>query len=126
MIALADTSLFVAREADRPLRAEPPADVAVSVVTVGELRLGVLMADDIASRERRLATLQLVLALEPIPIDTPIEEQWAGLVARLRAARRRMPLNDSWIAATALTRGMAVVTQDDDFDDVPGLEVIKV
>ena len=37
-----------------------------------------------------------------------------------------MPINDSWIAATALARGMPVVTQDSDYDDVPGLRVVKV
>lgn len=37
-----------------------------------------------------------------------------------------MPLNDSWIAATAIAQGIPVVTQDDDYDDVPGLAVIRV
>ncbi|MGH9168750.1 MAG: PIN domain-containing protein [Acidimicrobiia bacterium] len=37
-----------------------------------------------------------------------------------------MPINDSWIAATALAHGMVVVTQDDDFDVVHDLAVVKV
>ena len=37
-----------------------------------------------------------------------------------------MPVNDSWIAATALAVGVPVVTQNSDYDDVPGLEVIRV
>lgn len=37
-----------------------------------------------------------------------------------------MPLNDSWIAATALARGIPVVSQDADYDAVPGLHVIRV
>jgi predicted nucleic acid-binding protein len=37
-----------------------------------------------------------------------------------------MPLNDSWIAATALVRRIPVVSQDADYDGVPGLEVIRV
>jgi predicted nucleic acid-binding protein len=126
MIALADTSLFIARETGRPLRAAPPEEVAVSVVTVGELRLGVLMAGDLETRDRRLATLQLARSLEPLPIDEAVADAWAGLVARLREEGRRMPINDSWIAATALAGGMAVATQDDDYDPVPGLEVIKL
>jgi predicted nucleic acid-binding protein len=39
---------------------------------------------------------------------------------------RRMPANDSWIAATALLHGLPVITQDDDYVGVPGLEVIRV
>lgn len=126
VIGLADTSVFIAREQDRPLRAEPPEEVTVSVVTIGELRLGVLLATDLDARERRLSTLQLAASLRPIPIDEEVTEAWAGLVARLRSAGRRMPLNESWIAASALAHGMAVVTQDDHFDPVEGLPVIKV
>ena len=38
----------------------------------------------------------------------------------------RMPVNESWIAATAMTLGIPVVTQDDDYLHAPGLEVIHV
>lgn len=34
--------------------------------------------------------------------------------------------NDSWIAATAIARDLPIVTQDDDYDGIPGLEVIRV
>jgi predicted nucleic acid-binding protein len=37
-----------------------------------------------------------------------------------------MPVNDSWIAATAMSLGVPVVTQDADYDGVPGLQVIRV
>jgi predicted nucleic acid-binding protein len=124
--ALADTSVFIAREQGRTLAAPPPDDIAVSVVTVGELQLGVLMAVEVDRRALRLATLRLAEQLEPIPVDESVAQAWATLVARLRTAGRRMPVNDSWIAATALARGMPIITQDSDYDDVPGLRVVKV
>jgi predicted nucleic acid-binding protein len=37
-----------------------------------------------------------------------------------------MPLNDSWIAATALAHDIPVVTQDGDFAGVPGLTVLSI
>jgi predicted nucleic acid-binding protein len=37
-----------------------------------------------------------------------------------------MPLNDSWIAATAIANRLPVVAQDDDYADIPGLEVIRI
>jgi predicted nucleic acid-binding protein len=37
-----------------------------------------------------------------------------------------MSVNDSWIAATAISLRSPVVTQDDDYIDVPGLEIIRV
>lgn len=124
---LADTSIFIARERGRPLRAELlPDEVAVSVVTVGELRAGVLAALDAESRERRLRTLTHAQSLGAIPIDDAVAEEWAGLRVRLRDIGVRMPVNASWIAATAIALGVPVVTQDEDYVDVPGLEVITV
>jgi hypothetical protein len=128
MTALADTSAFIAREQGRA-PAPPPGEadeIAVSVVTVAELRLGVLLAGDVVSRSTRLATLQLAEALEPVPIDDRVGAAWARLVATLRAVGKRMPINDSWIAATALAHDLAVLTQDADYDVVPGLRVIKL
>ena len=124
--ALADTSLFVAVEQDRPLSSRPPKRVAVSVITIGELRLGVLAADSGPVRARRLETLSAAEALDPMPVDAQVAHAWAALRLALRDAGKRMPINDSWIAATAIANGMPVASQDGDYDDVPGLQVIRV
>jgi predicted nucleic acid-binding protein len=124
--ALADTSLFIAIEQDRPRSARLPERVAVSVVTVGELRLGVLAASDGPTRSRRLETLSAVAALDPLPVDEVVAHAWATLRLALRDAGMRMPVNDSWIAATAIANDLAVASQDGDYDDVPGLQVIRV
>jgi predicted nucleic acid-binding protein len=122
---LADTSLFIAHETGRPLRAEAlPDRLAVSVITIGELRAGVLAAPEVATRDRRLRTLTAALALDPIPVDEEVAAAWARLRIELRDRGLRMPVNDSWIAATAIALGVAVVTQDDDYVELPGLTVI--
>jgi predicted nucleic acid-binding protein len=122
---LADTTVFVAVESGRETRFDRlPDRLAVSVITIGELRAGVLAASDTASRDRRLATLTAALALDPVPIDQAVAETWARLRVSLRDFARRMPVNDSWIAATAMTLGIPVVTQDDDYLHAPGHEVI--
>ena len=124
--AIADTSLFIAHETGRPLRIEAlPDRLAVSVITIGELRAGVLSAPDVAARDRRLGTLTAALALDPIPVDESVAAAWARLRVELRARGLRMPVNDSWIAATAIALGVAVVTQDDDYVELPGLTVIR-
>jgi predicted nucleic acid-binding protein len=118
--------LFIAQEQQRPLRNPPPSELAVSVVTVGELRLGVLAANDPVTRARRLRTLTVAADFDPLPVDDAVATAWAELRIALRDAGRRMPLNDSWIAATAIAYGLPVATQDDDYDDVPGLDVVKL
>lgn len=52
--AILDTSIFVAVEQGRPLARRLPDQVGVSVVTLAELELGVLMAKDAESRATRL------------------------------------------------------------------------
>ena len=83
-LALADTSVFIAAEQGRPVSGPPPERFAVSVVTVGELRLGVLAADDGPTRAQRLETLSRAEALDPIPIDSGVAHAWAALRLALR------------------------------------------
>ncbi|MGA7173729.1 MAG: PIN domain-containing protein [Candidatus Dormiibacterota bacterium] len=128
---LLDTSVFIAREADRQL-GELPVRVAVSVVTVGELQLGVLSASDATSRARRGDTLALARTAEAVPVTESVMAAWARLVADCRAAgiQRTVKLTDALIAATAIDLGLPVVTQDDDYDQMArahrALHVLKV
>jgi len=124
---IADTSVFIALETGRPLRrADLPDELAVSVVTIGELRAGVLAATDTQTRVRRLDTFTRALASTPIPIDQSVAEAWAVLRVLLREAGSRLPVNDSWIAATALSRDVPLVTQDADYVELSELRVIRV
>jgi hypothetical protein len=128
---LLDTSVFIAREVRRPL-GELPERTAVSVVTIGELELGVLAAPEAGERARRGQTLSLARAAEPVAITESIMGAWARLVADCRAAgiARMVKLTDALIAATAVDLGLPVVTQDDDYDRMAQahrhLRVLKV
>jgi predicted nucleic acid-binding protein len=123
---LADTTIFVAREAGRGIETSRlPDEIAVSVITIGELRAGILAATDVATRDRRLRTLTYALGMEPLPVNDAVAEAWATLRLTLRDAGRRMPVNDSWIAATAISLSIPVLTQDDDYVEIGGLEVTR-
>ncbi len=114
--ALADTSVFIAREDGRAL-GELPERVAVSVVTLGELELGVLNARDAATRARRGDTLALARQANPVPVTESAMSAWARLVADCAKAgiSKTVKLTDALIAATAIDLGLPVVTQDADF-----------
>jgi predicted nucleic acid-binding protein len=128
---LLDTSVFIGRESGRALR-KLPERVALSVITIGELQLGVLNAADAATRARRADTLALARAADPIPVSEAVVVSWARLVADCRAAgvHRTVKLTDALIAATAIEHGLPVVTQDTDFDQIAracrALHVVKV
>jgi predicted nucleic acid-binding protein len=114
---LLDTSVFIARESGRPL-GDLPNQVAVSVVSIGELQLGVLAAVDDQARARRADTLALARAADPIPIGEAVMTTWARLVADCRTAglQKAVKLTDALIAATAVEHGLPVITQDDDYN----------
>jgi len=122
---LLDTSVFVARESGRPL-AQLPDEGRISVITVAELRIGVLVAEDPAIRAQRMRTLTEVEALEPLPIDDAAARAFAEIVADSRRRGRRPKILDALIAATAVSRAMPVYTQDADFEDMAGVQVVRV
>jgi predicted nucleic acid-binding protein len=68
---LLGTSVLIAQEGQRLDISALPDEVAVSVVTYGELRAGVLAATDVSVRSRRLSTLQTVAELGPAPSTRP-------------------------------------------------------
>ncbi len=124
---LADTSIFIATETGRTLHVDRlPEEIAISIITIGELRAGVLATADVDVRDRRLSTLIRALELQPIPVDDAVADAWARLRILLRDRRLRMPVNDSWIAATALALGVPIVTQDADYLELPGLDVVRI
>ncbi len=89
---------------------------AISVVTVGELEAGVLVARDDATRARRVALLAAVLAEAPA---LPVDRQIAARYGELRAGAGRRPSNDLWIAATALAHDLTLVTADEQQASLP-------
>lgn len=126
VLALADTSVFIAIEQQRPLRQPVPQELCVSAITIGELRLGVYVAKDSATQAIRLRTLTKALTVQPLAVDDAVADAWAELTAILREKGRRMPLNDSWIAATAIAHRLPLATQDRDYEVAAGLQIIKL
>jgi predicted nucleic acid-binding protein len=67
--------------------------------------------------------------MNPLPIDSAVADQWAQLRLLLAESRRRVNVNDTWIAATALAHGAPVVSQDADFAvlaEISDLQVLSV
>ena len=126
MQAVLDTSVFIAREQERPLGTLPD-EVAVSVVTLSELRHGVLAASGHGQMARRLSTLEVARQIAaPLVIDEAVGDELARLRMGLKAIGRAMKVMDAWIAATAIAYGAAVCTQDADFDAAAQAGLLEV
>lgn len=125
--AILDTSVFVAVEQNRPLSRSLPDQVGVSVVTLAELELGVLIAGDGESRATRLATLTRVREQTAgLPADDRVASAYARLAAAELQAGRKPRVHDTWIAATALTHGAEVWTQDRDFTNFAAVRIVRL
>lgn len=124
---LLDTSIFIAQEVGRPLGLLPEIG-EVSVVTIGELYLGVLLARDPVVRSRRVRTFDWVReTFAPLAVDALVASLYGELIAEGRRQGRRLKANDTWIAATALAHDLPVYTQDEDFaGGVPPVRVVRV
>lgn len=125
MRGLLDTSVFVALEHDRTIDFDLlPDESAISVITLAELEIGVLMAPSDEARARRLATLSAAQRRhQPLPIDTAVASEFSRITAELAAAGKRLQPHDRWIAATALAHGVGLWTQDRGFEKVSGLRL---
>ncbi len=126
MVGLIDTSVFISLETEPGDPDIWPEQVAVPMPTLAELEVGVLLAGTTELRHRRLTTLRFAGLFAPVPIDGEIPHIWAGLVSRLKADGRRAPINDVWIAATAIAHDMTVLTRDADYEGIPDVAVIRV
>ena len=88
-------------------------DLYLSVVTIQELEIGVLLAERRDSQQGAMLRTWLTRYVMPafndriLPIDTAVAQQ----SARLHVPDPR-PLRDGLIAATALVHGMTVVTRN--------------
>jgi len=125
--AILDTSVFVAVEQNRQLARPLPEHVGVSVVTLAELELGVLLARDAETRATRLSTLTRVREQTAgLPADERVASAYARLAATELQAGRKPRVHDTWIAATALVDRAQVWTQDRDLTMFRGVDIVRL
>lgn len=97
-------------------------EVAISLITLGELYLGIEKSQQ-ADKARQILKqlLQFIPAL-PLPIETAVH--YARIRAVLEKQGRPIGANDLWIAAHALTERYILVTNNvKEFARIPELHV---
>lgn len=108
---LLDTSVLIA--ADEAGALALPDTAAISVISLGELRAGVLLARGAAVAEARSARLDAVRsAFVALPVDGGVADGYGAVLATARAARRTARATDLLIIATALVTARVLHTLD--------------
>lgn len=102
----------------------PSERLAMSVITLGELRFGVAKSDNPESALQRLAALRQVVRV--LGFDGPdaerLVEHYAEIRATLETSGQPIGHADTWIAAHGRSTGRTVVTNNRrEFEKVPGL-----
>jgi tRNA(fMet)-specific endonuclease VapC len=97
-------------------------ELAMSVITVGELRFG---AEKSQARLRALETIdRLVRMIQPCALPLKAAEHYGLIRAALQQVGQPIGNNDLWLAAHALAEGWTLVTNNSrEFTRVPGLRV---
>ena len=99
------------------------ARAAIPVIVLGEFRYGIA-----ESRHRSAYEAWLDSQLAHFDVLTVTDETaraYAELRVALKRSGRPIPANDAWIAALALEHELPVLSRDQHFDAVPGLERVK-
>lgn len=90
-----------------------PAEPLITAVTLAELSVGPLVADEDAERAARQARLQQAEAdFDPLPFDADAARAFGRVAASLRHAGRKVQARayDAMIAATALANRLPLYT----------------
>jgi predicted nucleic acid-binding protein len=107
-----------------------PAEPLITTVTLAELSVGPLVANDERERAARQAHLQQAEAdFVPLPFDRAAARAFGQVAASLRRSGRKTPARayDAMIAATALASDLPVFTSNPaDFRGIDGLRVVAV
>jgi hypothetical protein len=126
--ALLDSSFVIALARGETVSLDdPPAEAAISAVTLCGLHHGVLIADDVRRPKRLAALLWAEREFEVLPVDGRVAPHYGRLVAAARQGRgRRLATADALIAATAAAHDLPLITCDRGFEGIDGVEVILV
>jgi len=101
------------------------AEVMTSVITQAELLIGVHLAQTPQRREelQRLYEWLKTSISDILPVTTDVAELFAVIAVDLRRKGKPIPVNDIWIAAIALANECILVSSDEHFRFIDGLQV---
>ncbi len=99
-------------------------DVAISAVTIAELRVGALLATGRRKAARRSYVDDVIATIPALAYDAEVAEAHAELLLEVRSQGRPRGAHDLIIAATAKAFDRTVISVDRTaFRDLPGVEV---
>jgi tRNA(fMet)-specific endonuclease VapC len=111
-------------ENDPGLRAKLPTDRPwyLPVVVIGEFRFGIAGSRYAERLEEWLS--ELISVVPVLDITESTANHYARVRHQLKRDNRKIPPNDTWIAALALEHSQPILSRDGDFGQVEGLVTV--
>ena len=119
---LLDTSAYSAMRRGEGRLREPLAqasDVVVTPIILGELLCGFKKGARETENRRALQQFLRTPRVKILQLDAETGERYAAISDYLRRHGTPIPLNDVWIAASAVQHGLKVLTTDEHFKRIP-------
>ena len=96
--------------------------LAMSIITLGELRFGAEKSNAREAAFTSIARLQTAIEVQPLAVSAATH--YGHIRAQLQAKGQIIGNNDLWLAAHALAQGLILVTNNEcEFTRVDGLKV---
>lgn len=96
--------------------------VAVPVIVIGEYRMGIAQSRYRETYERWLR--EWIAAVEVLEVDEETTVSYAAIGLELKRAGKPIPSNDLWVAALCRQHSLPLLSRDQHFDLVAGLQRI--
>lgn len=100
-------------------------EIFISSIVVGELYFGAYASMLAKNRKKRLEEITLFISKYPIlEVDEKTSDYYGQIKTQLKLSGKPIPENDIWIAAIAKEHDLPLVTRDNHFGHIEGLETI--
>ncbi|OQY01330.1 MAG: hypothetical protein B6I26_04605 [Desulfobacteraceae bacterium 4572_130] len=95
----------------------PPEQLFLSVLTVGEIKRGIMKLPESKKKAHLIVWFETLLTDYQdriVPVDLAVAEAWGTLQTQAEISGQKMAIIDGYIAATASAHQMMIVTRNED------------
>ncbi|MCL4537786.1 MAG: type II toxin-antitoxin system VapC family toxin [Nitrospirae bacterium] len=95
--------------------------IGVNIIVIGELLSGFKGGSKEAKNRKELEQFLDSARVYVLPLDEETAEFYAKIYWDLKRKGKPIPVNDIWVASSAMRHGLSLFTYDEHFNDIGGI-----